>query len=484
VTLAAFVLLGFGAASIAFWQHIAIVDRHNGQFSTHYRQQMVALTRDIVSKEVQFIRSALDENGDLEAFKARTLERLRKLRFGHNDNGYFFVLELLDPKGGEGFAKELLLPIDPAREGQLLSTRTPDTRGRYYRETYLHDLMENGEAIAHYTYLKPDINAPAEKISYLTRLDELGWVIGAGFYLDDLAPILEQEAKETNRFILQHSLLVALAILAATALVMILYTGAWRALKGRFERYEAQIHHQNDQLLQKERLINENAKVVATGEMLKMVAHHWRQPLNTVSILIQDLADAQKAGELDERYLRESIQKAMVVVGRMSETIDSFRNFLSEERSGAFDLKELAEHALILTRPELEEAGIALELIAPDTQVRARGSSALFGRIIIALLLNAKEAIAVSEARTGHITLRLQKWHQEAVLEVIDSGPGVAPDQVEQIFLPYFTTKEPASSNGLGLYMARKIIEDQMQGQIRFINTPGSVTVKITLPAL
>ncbi len=482
-TLTAFVLLGFGAAGAVFWHHTTILERHNEQFSHHYHQQMIAMTRDIVQKEVQLIQSVPQEQLAQADYQEQVFQRLRQLRFGHNQNGYFFLLELLDPKGGDGFAKERVLPIDPDQEGQLISTRTPDIKGHHYREAYLRDLLVHQEATVSYHYLKPDTGEPARKLSYLTYLPDPGWIIGAGFYLEDLEPILQEEAQKSRGFILRHSLLIALAILAATAVVIALYIRTWRRLQGRFLQYEQQIQAQSNQLLQKERALNENAKIVATGEMLKMVAHHWRQPLNAVSILIQDLGDAHRAGELDGAYLKRSIQKAMQVIGQMSSTIDSFRHFLSDTKEGVIDLRELTEDAIALLRPELDEAAITLTLTAPDGPLRVRGSSALLGRSLIGLLINAKESIA-PEGRQGRITVRLFRRMGAAVVEIEDSGPGVPPELIEQIFLPYFSTKEAAKSSGIGLYLTRHTVESRMKGRLRFFNTPGRVRVRMVLAVL
>lgn len=151
----------------------------------------------------------------------QTLERLRDQRFGLEERGYFFVLHLFDIEGGTAFAEHLLLPIAPEEEGVPMDSGLLDEQGFAYREAYLAQLREQGEAEVSYWYRKPGTDYASEKTSYIYLIPELNWVIGAGLYLDDFEYLIQgyhqhqqERLKETAVWLLGLSLLLmVLAIL-------------------------------------------------------------------------------------------------------------------------------------------------------------------------------------------------------------------------------------------------------------------------------
>jgi PAS domain S-box-containing protein len=119
--------------------------------------------------------------------KQHILETLRFIRFGKENSGYVFIMELYNIDGGKGFAKEILLPINPAKENILIDSDVVDEQGNRYREDYLSQLKEKGFAITRYVYPLSDTDTNVrEKISYLEWYKPWGWVIGTGVYFEHL----------------------------------------------------------------------------------------------------------------------------------------------------------------------------------------------------------------------------------------------------------------------------------------------------------
>ncbi|MBE0497155.1 MAG: cache domain-containing protein, partial [Campylobacterales bacterium] len=87
-----------------------------------------------------------------ERVKKQILETLRYIRFGKENSGYIFIMELYNIEGGKAFAKEILLPIDPTKEGLLIDADMEDELGNRYREDYLKQLKEKNFAITRYMY--------------------------------------------------------------------------------------------------------------------------------------------------------------------------------------------------------------------------------------------------------------------------------------------------------------------------------------------
>lgn len=483
LSLLSMVFVGLGVGIFTLMQHQRIVANEEARFERFYKDQMTDTLKQMVGNEVRFIRyRAAHENIPVKTLQTETLQRLRQLRFGANDNGYFFVLELRSIDGGPGFAKELLLPVAPELEDQLINEGDVDAKGFAYRQSYLEQLRKNGEATVAYWYLKPDTREPGAKISHLYHLKEWNWVVAAGFYLDDLQPALEAERAAGRAFLKERMTYAALAVIGVTGAIGFLYLMVYSRIERRFEQYETTLKLKNQTLLEQERALNENAKIVAAGEMIKRVAHHWRQPLNAIGILIQDLIEARRAGELDETYLRENTRKAMEIITRMSRTIDQFRGFLEDEKEGVFELGSLVEQGIFLMRPEFEEANIRCEREAQSGAMTVRGSSALFGRAFFNVLLNAKEALERSDKPDKTIRINLQQVQRHAHLRISDNGDGISAALQPQIFLPYFSTKGPRNGTGLGLYAVKEIIEGRMDGSVNLQTGPEGTTVIFILP--
>jgi diguanylate cyclase (GGDEF)-like protein len=155
-----------------------------------------------LTRELNLIKKSLDNR----SFQIdQTLDRLREQRFGLENRGYFFVLQLHDIQGGEAFAEHLLLPIDPAQEGVPMSSAIEDEQGFAYREAYLEQLREKGEAKVSYWYRKPDSEFSAEKTSYIYLIPELNWVLGAGLYLDDFNSAINQFYQKQQNSLIERA---------------------------------------------------------------------------------------------------------------------------------------------------------------------------------------------------------------------------------------------------------------------------------------
>lgn len=152
-----------------------------------------------LERELNLIKQSLNNN----TFDPQeVIERLRSQRFGLENRGYFFVLQLHDIEGGPGFAEHLLLPIDPSQEGVLMDSGLLDEKGFAYREQYLSQLRENGQSQVSYWYTKPGTDFSSEKTSYIHLIPELNWVLGAGLYLDDFDALVRQyHANQQSRLI-------------------------------------------------------------------------------------------------------------------------------------------------------------------------------------------------------------------------------------------------------------------------------------------
>lgn len=232
-----------------------------------------------------------------------------------------------------------------------------------------------------------------------------------------------------------------------------------------------------------EKLLMQQSKLAAMGEMIHNIAHQWRQPLNSLGLVLQNIRRLDERKQLDTEKLVSLIEKGMMLVNQMSSTIDDFRNyFRTDKRKQPFSLKEEALRALKLVHPAMERHHISVrEELNED--VRGFGFPNEFGQCLLNLIQNSKDALdekPSGEERWIHISITQQGEMGCLILE--DNGGGIPESVMLSIFDPYFTTKEEGKGTGIGLYMSKVIIEKHMDGRLNVSNTEYGARFKIELP--
>lgn len=249
-----------------------------------------------------------------------------------------------------------------------------------------------------------------------------------------------------------------------------------------------------DENRQKEALIAHQGRLAATGEMVANIAHQWRQPLNNLSLILSNLEDGFHYGDLQPDELTKAIEKSKRLIKKMSETIDDFRDFLKPDSTPVvFSPQEEIETVL-----DLLEENLRFNKVKAGIHARAAfelsGSRQGFSQVLFNLVTNAIDAMAMAGTPLDqrYIDIELTAPDDcgclssqgaavtaleltapnlptpDACCEIIvrDSGPGVPEALKEDIFNVYFTTKTGGKGTGLGLYIAKSIIENQFGGQL------------------
>jgi signal transduction histidine kinase len=238
-----------------------------------------------------------------------------------------------------------------------------------------------------------------------------------------------------------------------------------------FNRMVSQLRHNNEQMVQTE-------KLTALGTLTSGVAHELNNPMNNISTSCQILLE--ELGQEASPYHREllaaidqQVSKARDIVGSLLEFARQREFELKPE-----DLRAVVTEARKLVRGEIPPgvevrvdvpAGIVLEL-----------DKAHMVQALLNLIMNAIQAMGSS----GVVTIRGRRDRQkgQVVLEVEDTGPGMKPEVLSRIFDPFFTTKEVGRGTGLGLSITYGIVE-RHQGHIQAESQPGQgAKFRLTLP--
>jgi len=209
-------------------------------------------------------------------------------------------------------------------------------------------------------------------------------------------------------------------------------------------------------LLQKYRMAN-------MGEMIDTIAHQWRQPLMQSNMILLNMDDSLD-NEVEKEYLKEKIIDLSRLNSHMSQTIDDFRELLSDGKKRIeFDMNDAIEEVLRVMKNSLRNVIVIYENRQTFTLLGYKNE---LMQVVITLLSNALEALENRENST--ITIEVNA--KEKILSIKDNAGGVDEKIIEKIFDPYFTTKEQSGGTGLGLYVSKIIIEQNMQGKLMVLN--------------
>jgi len=226
------------------------------------------------------------------------------------------------------------------------------------------------------------------------------------------------------------------------------------------------------------RLLLMQGRQAAIGEMVSSIAHQWRQPLNTIGMLIQGLLIYHDTGGFTREVLEESTERAMVCIHHMSQTIDDFRNFFKPDKERVeFGVLSAIQKALVLVEPRSSSLGIDI-VLKHTADLKIFGYPNEYVQVLVVLLGNALDALSEMQIKDGSINIRAFAENGKVVLTVDDNAGGVPEGLIDKIFDPYVSTKG-VQGTGIGLYMAKSIIEKNMGGRLSVRNNSDGAQFRI-----
>lgn len=233
-----------------------------------------------------------------------------------------------------------------------------------------------------------------------------------------------------------------------------------------------------EELRHKERLLIQQSRLAAMGEMMGNVAHQWRQPLNILGLIIQEISIYYRQGALNDERMNTLVPKAMKVIAHMSQTINDFSNLLSPDKAKAvFSINDVIERVLSIMHLQAEVNVIAQE------ECFAEGARNEFSQVIINVLANANDVFRERQVQEPRITIRIRREDSRSVVSIADNGGGIPEEIMGKIFDPYFSTKAPDRGTGIGLFMSKTIIEQSMKGTLSAHNTADGAEFRIEIDA-
>lgn len=237
----------------------------------------------------------------------------------------------------------------------------------------------------------------------------------------------------------------------------------------------AEVHKQQEMLITQSRL-------AAMGEMLSMIAHQWRQPLSTTTLRISKLqikSMLDDKGSDEKDALLEEVSDTLVY---LSDTIDDFQTYFKpDNKMEMVVLSSIIQQSKGFVTARSKIYGIEINVYG-DKNVKLETYPNELVQVLINILNNAIDEIVTKKADQKKINIEILASDAHVIVKIVDSAFGIEESLLERIFEPYFSMKSE-NGTGLGLYMAKMIIQEHMKGRIYAQNSQnGGAEFSIELP--
>lgn len=229
-------------------------------------------------------------------------------------------------------------------------------------------------------------------------------------------------------------------------------------------------------------ILVQQSKLAELGNMIGAIAHQWKQPLNAIGIIAQDLPEAHEYNELNKERVNEISSSILSQVKFMSQTIDDFRNFYKPTKEAApFEVIRSIRGITGLLKSQLIKHNIELNITGDDS-LKAVGYESEFRQVILNLITNVKDVVDEKALEKCVINIDVSFNAPKVVIVIADNAGGIPEKIMPRIFNPFVSTKADKGT-GIGLSIAKTIIEEKMHGKISVKNQDGGARFTIELVA-
>lgn len=380
-----------------------------------------------------------------KTIQKKALEYISMIRFGKA--GYIFVINY---------------------DGIYLSHIRKEYIGKSYTENlamsknekFIPDMIEiakNGNGFYSYIQNKPNSESQMEKMSFVQGMNDWNWLIGAGFYEDDLKQeILEVKEKlDKNYEKYVANILIVGIVLIVFLLIVSRYVSIF--LENKLKEYKRELDN-------KQAILYQQSKMAAMGEMIGNIAHQWRQPLSIITTATSGMVLQKQMGVLTDEFFFEASDRINHSAQYLSETIDDFRNFfIPNKEKSKVNLLEVFKKTLDLISAQFNSKEIKIIKNIETIEFESYENELI--QALINILNNSRDELIKKD---GERFIFVDAFEKDNFINIIikDNAGGVIKENLDKIFEPYFTTKYKSQGTGIGLYMTEEIITKHLNGTI------------------
>ena len=236
------------------------------------------------------------------------------------------------------------------------------------------------------------------------------------------------------------------------------------------ENLEQRVKEEIQKNEEKEKLLFQQSKMAAMGEMIENIAHQWKQPLSVISTAASGVTFKSKMEMLKKEDIEVSMNHIGTSVQHLSTTIDDFRDFFKVQREGTtFTIGSAFEKTFKLTYSEFKNSNINIE--KNIDQIPLFGLENELIQVLINILNNARDALIKEKEIIRVILINASVSNSIINISIKDNAGGITLDILDEVFNSHFTTKSESNGTGIGLYMSKMIIDEHMNGSIKVRNS-------------
>jgi len=217
---------------------------------------------------------------------------------------------------------------------------------------------------------------------------------------------------------------------------------------------------------QRDLLLFQQSKMAQMGEMINMIAHQWRQPLNAISAASIQSSMKLQLNLFNKDDFNNTQDFIQAQCQNMSQVINTFMEYASaKQQTENFLFADAFNIVLNLVKQQFVAHNIKI-CIEDTNQFEIKGSKDMLEQVLLNILMNARDAY--DEYKDMEEKVIYIKSSAENTIEITDSAGGISKEIVDKVFMPYFTTKEQGKGTGIGLYMSKKIMQEHFKGNLLY----------------
>ena len=243
--------------------------------------------------------------------------------------------------------------------------------------------------------------------------------------------------------------------------------------------------------VEQERKLLLQSKFAQMGEMLAMIAHQWRQPLNAISTTAVDAIIRLELDQLkntteseiqeSKAYLLNQFTKIEGYTLDLSEVINGFREYFKAEKTvKSIGIDDIIKKSLSILDSSIKEHDVSIELNLDDVPKITNYQFELL-QVVVNIIKNAIDAMHEMSVKDAKIKFTLSRSDKGEKLIIFNGGTTISQENLTKIFDPYFSTKG-VNGMGIGLYMSKVIMQEHCNGQLDVSVQEDGVAFSIDLP--
>lgn len=227
-------------------------------------------------------------------------------------------------------------------------------------------------------------------------------------------------------------------------------------------------------------LINKQSRMAEIGALMNMIIHQWKQPVNVISLVGQSIKEDLSAGNVNTDDILNDVEILLQNNSFLAQTVSDFTEYYKQSKhKSLFKVGDIISEVQALIAKNFMKARVTFKVYGEENDFEVLNLKNEFKQVCLNILNNAIDSLADKEIDEKAVTVTFEKSGDKGIIKISDNGGGIPPHLLpDKIFEPYMTTKKDGS--GIGLYICRNIIQENMGGSIIAVNNDSGAEFIIT----